>query len=236
MELNAYSSVIETFVRKHADGRDAAFHAASCRPLFDKVWRGPHLGLSPATDADERGIAKAIAAATGRPARNLVMVSASGRDRDRRRRSRNGDLFRLLYLSLIKGDPSLRMARIIAERHGRASGRFLDERKTYLLGMLMHESGFNDRLRVGIMAGFGGDLSERLASLPGLGRSTAIEEALTAALWYVHHGCMINFLRYAMAGDDEGTYALLPTIEGFSHAMPLAELAGDPGSWLVLCA
>ena len=236
MELNAYSAVLEKFVHTHADGRDAVFHAQACRAICDKLWRESRLDLPGADAVDVKAVSAAILAATGRPAHRLVLASASGAARDRFRSKRHGDLFQLFYLALMKGEPSLRLSRIITERHGNRSARYLSDRTTHLLGMIMHESGLGNRLRQSIKAGYGGALIERLASVPGIGPSAALEDALLGAIWYVTHGCLTSFLRYAMAGDDDGTYALLPLLEVMTQAVPLAELAGDPGTWLVLTA
>ncbi|HTM67810.1 MAG TPA: hypothetical protein VL426_00785 [Candidatus Binatia bacterium] len=236
MELNAYSAVIEKFVKTHAGNGDAVFHAMACRALCEAAWSAGKFDLPPAAAVDHRAVAKAIELSTGRRVRRLVLASASGADRDRSRSKRHGDVFRLFYAALAKGEPSLRLSRIIAERHGVRSGRYLGERTAYLLGMIMHESGLNARLRQAVRAGYGGALVERLAKLPDVGPCAALNDAFVGAIWYVMHGCIMSFLRYAMAGDDEGTFALLPLLECFAQAMPLAELAGDPGSWLVLTA
>lgn len=236
MELNAYSAVIEKFVRSHAAGTDAVHHARSCRALCDAAWFAGRFDLPPAGSIDREEVAEAVAMATGRPVERLLLASASGAGREGGRGKRRGDVFRLFYAALVRGDPSRRLSRIIAVRHGERSARYLDDRKARALGMIMHESGLNARLREAVRLGFGGALARRLAKLPEVGPSAALEDALVTAIWYALHGCMTSFLRYAMAGDDEGTYALLPLIERFGQAMPLAELAGDPGTWLALAA
>ncbi len=181
-------------------------------PLIEKGRPGSHW-LASHRDIDKDAAARAIAEATGAAAARIVFVSSSLPLPKPAWMSPAG-LERAVAAGL-KESLRVSLAQRLESRHG------LDLRGAFSIG--------GPALR---------QIEQLIASLAGkifrLSLDQILSDPLGAAMVDSLRAGLVYYLAFAMAGDAAKTDSLVPLIRLFRQAVPLGEMAGSPGTWLLL--
>ncbi|HTK03949.1 MAG TPA: hypothetical protein VL500_00010 [Candidatus Eisenbacteria bacterium] len=226
-----------TFIAAHAATGDAVHDVETLRNIYRKALYGPY-GLAPAGEVDATSLARAIASATDLRVEKLVFLSASGTHADIGRDDASADLVQLLYQAAIGQSNAGRLSWHVGDRHGFRSRRFLQPEVLHRLELSIRDGGMGFRLPHSIRCGFGSALVNRLNRSVDIdiGVDDRLADTLIRSFCHAIHSCLIPYLRYTLAGVDEGKYSLMPLVEHLDATLPLCELPDSPGTWLVLAA
>jgi len=226
-----------SFFAAHAAANDAVHDVETLRAIYRKALYGPY-DLAPPDEVDAVGLASAIAQATGMNVEKLNILSASGIHADIGRDDRSRDLVEMFFQAAIGQGNAGRLSWHVADRHASQSRRFLAEKVLDRLDLSIRDGGLGFRLPQSIRSGFAGALINRLNRAVDIeiGVDNRLAETLVRSFCYTIHACLLPYLCYSLAGIDEGKYALMPLVEQLDATLPLCELPGEPGAWLVLAA
>ncbi len=181
-------------------------------PLIEKARPGSHW-LASHRDIDKDAAVRAIAEATGEVAARVVFVSSS-QPLPKPAWMTAAGLDRAVAAGLRE---SLRasLGQRLEARHG------LDLRGAFSIG--------GPALR---------QVEQLIAALAGKIFRISLEQIMTdplgAAMVDSLRAGLVYYLAFAVAGDARKTDALVPLIRLFRQAVPLGEMAGSPGTWLLL--
>lgn len=225
------------FVDRHAAHDEAVIDIEAVKPIYRKAVNGAY-ELSPPGLLDRTGIAAAISLATGMNVDKIAAVSASGTHADLDLSLGPADLLQMMYQAVLGRDNAGRLSWHVADRHGRQSRLFLPLSTVNRLHLVLRDGVFSNGLTLSIRSGYGGALINRLQGLYGAddGIGSAMADMLIDGFRRTMHACVLPYLSYSLAGYDEGVFTLMPLIECLETALPLCEIADQPGTWLVLAA
>lgn len=181
-------------------------------PLIEKARPGSRW-LAAHRDIDKEAAASAIAAATGLEVTRVVFVSGSR------------PLARPDWMTAAGLQKAVAAA--WKESLGHSLGRRLEAR---------HGLDLRSALSIGGPALR--QVEELIAALAGkmfrIGLEQVLTDPLAAAMVDSLRFGLVYYLAFAVAGDGSKTDALVPLIRLFRRTVPLGELAGSPGTWLLL--
>ncbi len=204
-----------------ANARRAATLSGAMRelvPFVEAVSSGRYR-LAPAAGLDEAAAAKAISLATGRSVDKVIAVSAA--------------------------KPLPRAAWIDDAAYSKLVALALKERLHGTLGKRL-EARYGDDLRAdfGLGSGLGGKIAEMVES--GLiaaaleafqrGLTAVVRDQLGLSLAASLRSSLFFFLAFAAAGDAKKVSELVPLVRLLRRHVPIGDLRGEPGTWLVLAA
>lgn len=200
-----------------AAGRNAGLvtaASAAVRPMLAIATPGP-LGLSPANRFGFESMSKSLAAAIGRPVRNVRLVSVDGS------RLESGSVSADRFTA--QAAASLRQR--LEGRIWRSLGHHLSHRH-------------HDRLWDGFSCPMvGRRLSKLVRERPGNGLVDRILYAVQDVTGNSREEAMFCFLAAAIVGAEDVVAKMVPLVRLLRDgAVPLGEKAGEDGTWYVLTA